>query len=146
MRTQTNSMRRLLRIAAFLACALVVHGNREALAQKEENVEALQKQLTDLYQKGKYEQAIPIAKNLLEILERTRGPEHPDTAIGLNNLAMLYRNTGGYAKAELLYQRALKIYEKALGPEHPDTATSLHDLAGLYDDMGDYAKAEPLYQ
>src|SRR6266571_2593187 len=144
MRTQTNSMRRLLRIAAFLACALVVHGNREALAQKEENVEALQKQATDLYQKGKYEQAIPIAKNLLEIRERTLGPEHTNTANSLNNLAELYLKMGDYAKAEPLRQRALKIWEKALGPEHPNTANSLNNLALLYKSMGNYAKAEPL--
>ena len=78
--------------------------------------------------------------------EKALGPDHPDTATTLNNLAELYRSMGDYAKAEPLYQRALKIREKALGPDHPDTATALNNLAGLYRSMGDYAKAEPLYQ
>ena len=64
--------------------------------------------------------------------EKALGPEHPDTATSLNNLAELYRATGAYAQAEPLYKRALAITEKALGPEHPDTATSLNNLALLY--------------
>ena len=56
------------------------------------------------------------------------GPEHPDTATSLNNLAQLYADMGDYAKAEPLYQRALKINEKALGPEHQHR-TCLDNLA-----------------
>src|SRR5262249_21409741 len=82
----------------------------------------------------------------LEINEQALGPKHPDTAISLNNLALLHSATGAYAKAEPFYQRALAIEEKALGPEHPDTATSLNNLAALYSATGAYAQAEPLYQ
>ena len=55
----------------------------------------------------------------MAIREKALGPEHPDTAASLNNLAALYYAMGDYAKAEPLYRRALAIYEKALGPEHP---------------------------
>jgi CHAT domain-containing protein/tetratricopeptide (TPR) repeat protein len=73
------------------------------------------------------------------------GPEHPDTAASLHNLALLYKAMGAYDKAEPLYQRSLAIREKVLGPEHPDTASSLNNLALLYKAMGAYDKAEPLY-
>ena len=46
------------------------------------------------------------------------GPEHPDTAQSLDNIAKLYQE-GKYAKAELLQHRALVIREKVLGPKHP---------------------------
>ena len=82
----------------------------------------------------------------MEIREKTNGPEHPDTAQSINNLAALYWAMGDYTKAEPLLGRALAIKEKALGPEHPDNAMSLNNLAALYDSMGDYAKAEPLYK
>ena len=95
---------------------------------------------------GDYAKAEPLLQRALKIREKALGPEHPDTATSLNNLAALYRDMGDYAKAEPLYQRALKICEKALGPEHVDTANSVHNLAVLYRDMGDYAKAEPLFQ
>ena len=95
---------------------------------------------------GLYAKAEPLYQRALAISEKALGPEHPDTATSLNNLAVLYNNQGLYAKAEPLYQRALAISEKALGPEHPATATSLNNLAVLYDSQGLYAKAEPLYQ
>jgi tetratricopeptide (TPR) repeat protein len=57
------------------------------------------------------------------------GPEHPDIATSLNNLAQLYHKQGQYEKAMALYQRALAIREKALGPGHPDIATSLNASA-----------------
>ena len=95
---------------------------------------------------GAYAQAEPLYQRALAISEKALGPEHPDTATALNNLAGLYHATGAYAKAEPLYQRALAIREKALGPEHPDTATALNNLALLYHATGAYAQAAPLYE
>ena len=74
------------------------------------------------------------------------GPEHPDVALSLNNLAELYRAQGRYAEAEPLFQQALEMRRKQLGPEHPDVAQSLNNLARLYRAQGRYAQAEPLYQ
>ena len=117
-----------------------------AEAEEASEADSFNRRVVELYQAGKYEQAIPIARQLLEISEKINGPEHPFTAGSLNNLAALYDSMGDYAKAEPLYLRALAIREKALGPEHPDTATSLNNLAVLYDSMGEYAKAEPVYR
>jgi tetratricopeptide (TPR) repeat protein len=64
------------------------------------------------------------------------GPDHPDTAESLNNLAILYFYQGKYEQAEPLYQRALAIYEQQLGALHPNTATSLNNLAALYNTQG----------
>jgi CHAT domain-containing protein/Tfp pilus assembly protein PilF len=111
-----------------------------------EEAERLMQQAFELYQQGKYAEAIPLAQRSLAIREKVLGPEHPDVATSLNNLALLYSDRGNYAEAEPLYQRSLTIREKALGPEHPSVATSLNNLAGLYRQMGNYAEAEPLYQ
>src|SRR2546427_469478 len=99
---------------------------------------SLNKQVTALFQAGKFNEAIPIAQEVLEHSEKALGPAHPGTPLALNNLAMLYHSMGDYAKAEQLYLRALKIEEKALGPDHPDRATTLNNLAALYYSMGDY--------
>jgi CHAT domain-containing protein/Tfp pilus assembly protein PilF len=106
----------------------------------------LDRQVQELLDAGKYSEAIPPAAQCLQLRERTLGPEHPGTALSLNNLAELYARMGDYAKAEPLYQRALKINEKALGPDHPSTALSLNNLARLYYETGSHAKAEPLDQ
>jgi tetratricopeptide (TPR) repeat protein len=57
----------------------------------------------------------------LQIWEKALGPEHPNAAYSLNNLAMLYKKQGNYGKAELFLQQAWQIREQALGPQHPLT-------------------------
>jgi CHAT domain-containing protein/Flp pilus assembly protein TadD len=78
----------------------------------------------------------------LAIYEKALGPDHPDVAQSLRNLALLLRQQGRYADAELLSKRSLAIQLKALGPDHPDVAQSLVDVAWLYQDLGRYANAE----
>ncbi|MCH8947426.1 MAG: tetratricopeptide repeat protein, partial [Acidobacteria bacterium] len=78
---------------------------------------------------GDYAGAESLRRQTLTILEKAVGPEHPQVAIGLNNLAVLYNEQGKYAEAEPLHKRALAIREKALGPEHPDVGWSLNNLA-----------------
>ena len=82
----------------------------------------------------------------LAIREKALGPEHPDTATSLNNLAILLKAEGDFAGARPLYERALAICEKVLGPEHPDTATSLNNLANLLRDQGDFAGRDRCYE
>ena len=82
----------------------------------------------------------------LEIREKIRGSEHPDTAIVLRVLAELYRVTGRHAEAEPLFKRSLEIVEKALGKDHFSVAASLNKLAVLYYSTGRYAEAEPLHK
>jgi CHAT domain-containing protein/Tfp pilus assembly protein PilF len=94
---------------------------------------------------GKYDEARNLVERMLEIHEKELGPNHPDVAADLNNLAILYSISGDYAKGEQLGQRALTLREKALGPEHPDVANTLNNLAIIYKERGEYAKAEPIY-
>ena len=56
----------------------------------------------------------------MAIRETVLGPDHPDVATSLNNLAELHRAQGRYGEAQPLYERALAIYEVVLGAEHPD--------------------------
>ena len=119
---------------------------QEAAGLDAEKVKRLDAQAEKLFEAGKYAEATAIVARTHAWKEDNLGPEHPDTATSLNNLALLNHNQGLYAKAEPLYQRALVIREKVLGPAHPDTAQSLNNLASLYGSQGFYAKAEPLYQ
>ena len=85
----------------------------------------------ELSAEGRYQEAIPFAKEALRLSEREFGPDHPNTGAVLNNLATRYVGQGRYAEAEPLYKRALAIGEKALGPDHPDVAGDLINLAEL---------------
>ncbi|MEA5519009.1 CHAT domain-containing tetratricopeptide repeat protein [Limnoraphis robusta] len=106
----------------------------------------LDEQGYQLYQQGKYNEAIPLAERVLEIRERLLGENHPHVATSLNDLALLYSDQGRYDEAEPLYQRSLAIWEKALGENHPHVANSLNNLASLYSYQGRYDQAEPLIQ
>jgi tetratricopeptide (TPR) repeat protein len=96
--------------------------------------------------RARYGEAEPLYQRARAIYEKALGPEHPELATSLNNLAALYHAQGKYGEAEPLYQRARAIWEKALGPEHPNVATSLNNLALLYHARGKYEEAEPLFQ
>jgi tetratricopeptide (TPR) repeat protein len=95
---------------------------------------------------GDYAQARPLFERALVILEKTLGPEHPDTATGLNNFASLLQDQGDLAGARRLLERALTIREKALGLEHPHVGITLHSLAYVLKNQDDFAGARPLYE
>jgi tetratricopeptide (TPR) repeat protein len=99
-----------------------------------------------LRSRAEYGEAASVFERSLALTEMELGPENPEVAISLNNLAVLYKDQGYYAKAEGLYKRALAIDEKALGPDDESVATTLNNLARLWHAQGQYAKAEPLYE
>jgi tetratricopeptide (TPR) repeat protein len=117
-----------------------------ASSAEDDDPNALNQQVKQLIEEGKYPEAVPLAEKAVELAKRVYGPEHPYTATSLNNLGELRQAMGEYPKAEPLLQEALRIRQKVLGPEHPDTALSLNNLGGLYRVMGQYDKAEPLFQ
>jgi tetratricopeptide (TPR) repeat protein len=83
-------------------------------------------------------------RRALAVDEASFGPDHPDVARDLNNLARLLKAANRLAEAEPLYRRALTITEKSFGPEHPKVAIRLNNLAVLLRDTNRLAEAEPL--
>src|SRR6516164_9057315 len=117
--SQGGSMRSLLKVGLSAGfAAIMLCGNASvSVAQRADEAGELNKKVIELYNAGRYADAIPIAQQVLAIREKALGRDHPDVAQSLNNLATLYRNQGRYADAEPLYQRSLAIAEKALGHE-----------------------------
>jgi CHAT domain-containing protein/Flp pilus assembly protein TadD len=128
-------------IVMLLALGFSSVVNAQAPADGDSPAE-LTRRIMELYGEGKFREAIPLAERL--VTKQPRGLDDSQSAASINLLALLYKSTGEYAKAEPLYKEALEIRQKVLGREHPDTAQSLNNLALLYQAMGDYAKAEPL--
>ena len=58
-------------------------------------------------EEGRYADADPLYKRALATWKKALGPDHPDVAQSVNNLADLYLAQGRYADAEPLYKRAL---------------------------------------
>jgi hypothetical protein len=87
-------------------------------------------------------EAEPLIRRALAIDEASYGPDHPDVARDLNNLAELLHDTD--REAEPLFRRSAAIYEESLGQDHPLVGVALSNLAGLLRTTNRLAEAEPV--
>lgn len=111
---------------------------KEALAIKE--------QALALRDRGKLDEALPLAEKYLAMTEKRLGPEDPAVALALRLVGKILSRKAEYARAEPIFRRALAIDEKALGPDAVKTADIVGDLANLEADQQHYAAARPLYE
>jgi Tetratricopeptide repeat len=74
-------------------------------------------------------------RRALAIDETSFGPEHPEVATDLRNLALLLQDADRLGEAEPLMRRALAIFEASLGSDHPHTRTVRASLAVLEAEM-----------
>jgi CHAT domain-containing protein/tetratricopeptide (TPR) repeat protein len=109
-----------------------------------QQAEQLNRRAITLLRAGKYDEALPFARQALAIREKELGLDHPNVAQSLGNLAVLYKEKGEYRRAEPLFRRALTINEKTLGSEDLAVALSLNNLGALYWAQGELGRAEPI--
>ena len=133
-------------------------------------VEKLDSAINQRLDAGQIAEAIPPAREKLDLLARTRGKDHWQTGDARRNLETYHRlaglprevqdryvkarqaNTrasqlyarGQYAEAALLFQEDLSIRQDILGEDHSDTAQSYNSLAVTLSDQGKYAEAEAM--
>lgn len=96
--------------------------------------------------KGDYANAETTAQRAIDINEKALGEQHPQTALAIDTLGLVYRSEDDYLKAEQYFQRALKIDEKVLGPEHRMVAQCLMQVSLARQKRGDFETAAPLLQ
>ena len=89
---------------------------------------------------GQEERATTLYERAQVQVKRLNGPNHPDTALALNNPGEQYK------PAISLYERSLEIRKRVLGEKHPHTLTNMSNLADLYRIQGNIEGAGPLYE
>jgi len=92
-----------------------------------------------LYLLGEYHEALGHARQALQLREEFYGPDHPEVASALHNLAGLLWANNRHTEAEPLYRRALQIlllFERRTGHEHPHYRTMKNNYTLLLKDMG----------
>ena len=89
-----SGARPTLILAALILVVVVLAGlgAPAARAQGGNDLAALNAQVVQLYQAGKYAEATEIAKRSLALAEKQSGPDHPSVGTSLNNLAALYES------------------------------------------------------
>lgn len=88
----------------------------------------------------------PFAQRAVRIKERHLGPEHPDVAVSLNNLAIVLEESGRYEAARPVYERALAVRRRAFGPDDPEVAATLNEFGTFLMNTADYDSARVLLE
>src|SRR6476660_9119711 len=117
------AMRCLIFSAVCVVAAAVIAGSRTS-AQSTDDLSALNQQVVELYQAGKYAEAISIAERALTVAEDRFGTDSIQVGITLNNLAALCDKEGRSAEALPLLKRAQAIREGALKKDEDARAAS----------------------
>lgn len=74
-----------------------------------------------------------------------RGPDSPELAGALENLAAFHDGLDEADKAEPLYLRAVAVFERALGDRHPRLVTSLNFVGSFYEEAERYDDAARIF-
>jgi CHAT domain-containing protein/tetratricopeptide (TPR) repeat protein len=82
---------------------------------------------------------------MLRVRERVLGPDHPDIALDLDELATLRERQLRHRETVPLRERAVAIRERGLDPLDPALAKSIATLSNHYSHLGRYTEAEPGY-
>ena len=114
----------------FLATLLLVNQSQESPELEEANT--LNESAVKLYNQGKYNEALPLAKRALEIRDRLLPRTDPRISSSLTNLGEIYLAQKDYKPARETFQRLLQIQEESFGPEDVNLAFTLDRLAVLY--------------
>jgi tetratricopeptide (TPR) repeat protein len=93
-------------LAVFLGLTAALGIDVRLAHSQTKEARSLAIQSNELRKQGRYSEAIPLAQRALAILEKSLGPDHPNVAASLNNLAGLYGNQGRWAEALPLVRTA----------------------------------------
>jgi CHAT domain-containing protein/Tfp pilus assembly protein PilF len=158
--------------AALAAAAEEPAWKRVLQGEDAQKAEQLQKRIGELEAADKYMEAVPLARELAQLREKSQGAEHWQARDARRRVQTLEQIAGlpaeqwrrlreaaslgikgdelgqraKYAEAEPLYRRALAIREEVLGAKHHLTADSYNNLAYNLDRQGQHAEAEPLHR
>jgi hypothetical protein len=127
----------------------------------------LEERVVQLWQAGKWAEALRAAEELLELRRKVQGKDHweaVDAHWQVEALRAVQRQSkelqveyaalpeqlrqgaallarGRYREAQPLLEKVLAIHRKVLGEEHPDTAQSINNVASTLNSQGKYAAA-----
>ena len=87
-----------------------------------------------------------VLRSVVEIWQRSFGPDHPGVAGRLRDVAEACRQQKKTAETLDALQRAATVIEKTLGPEQPAVALTVARIADAHRDSGDGVAAAALYR
>ena len=95
---------------------------------------------------GRYDLALKRFRTAHEIRRTRLGPDHGDTLIAQNNIALVLAKLGNWRQAEVMMRETLAGNRRLLGIDHPRTVTTMTNLGLLCLDMGKQSEARTLLE
>jgi len=84
-----------------------------------------------LKRQGKYDEALEHMEQAVATFEQVLGPDHPDLALSVNSLGVLFYEQKKYTPARHHYLRAQSIWNQALGSNHRYAAMVENNLGEI---------------
>lgn len=131
-------------LATALVLLFVVGRSAEAGTQAKWN--ALNEQAVALELQHRYEEALKLHQESLNLAEREPSLSELTLAQSSENVGRTYSNLGKFEEAIPFIRRALELREKLHGSSSPAVAGLLYNLAELYHSQKKYTEAESLYK
>src|SRR5262245_53930056 len=100
-------------------------------ARHSDGLVALDRQIVELHDAGKYSEALPLAQRLVTLTKARYGTVSVEHALALERVAQIYLQYRP-AEAEPIYAQVLAIRTKALGAHHESVLSAAVTLAILY--------------
>ena len=132
----------------FLAtsCLFITSLNASQESPELQEASKLSESSVKLFNEGKFDEAISLAKRGLEIREKLLPPNDVRISTSLTTLGKIYVGKKDYKQARGVFQRLLELQQQQFGPENIRLADTL-DWLGLVDfGTGNSADAERAYQ
>lgn len=102
----------------------------------------LHAQVVQFFKQNKFDEALPLAKKVVELREKELKDNDHLLAVSYINLAYIYRGKVKYSDSEINFRRAFKVEEKRLGETHPDLYDLLVNIAWVCHGQGKTSDAE----
>ena len=106
----------------------------------------LHETVVKLFKERKFDEAIPLAKRIVQIREKLLPHTDPLVVASLTNLGDLYLAQTDYRAAKEQFERLLPILEEKYGPMDSNVAIALDRLAVIHYRLKNMGKAEQMYK
>ncbi|HKV36996.1 MAG TPA: TonB family protein [Pyrinomonadaceae bacterium] len=130
----------------LLATSLLFTFNASQETPELQEATTLTASVVKLFNQGKYEEALPLAKRALQIREKALPRTDQRVADSLTNLGEVYIGKEDYRAARDTFKRLLQVLEERFGPEDVRLASTLDRLAPLQYRAASFDDAEEAFK
>ncbi|HSG65669.1 MAG TPA: tetratricopeptide repeat protein, partial [Gammaproteobacteria bacterium] len=106
----------------------------------------VQIEFVELVKQSRFEDALPLAEQMITLTETEFGSPSAELATALSNLAIVQRNLRDYEASKDTFLLAIDMYREIEGPFSESIISPLIALGANYHATGDYTQALGLFQ